>query len=564
MKTEVKCNRLPGLLQYNWILLVILIVMLPSIYWIGSDHHIWPWDQAWYGEVSVDLWFKLTQRFSEWWPAMVAAFNIKAPGVAWIGQFFTPLGQAMGSIEAGLLCSLIATQIGTLLFAWKIADEIAPKKGLVACASVLIFASAPLFVAMSHQYVTEPLQLFGVTYFYFLATRGYRMPRVLLLGNLMIAASIALLAKATSPIYCVLPGLIATCALFQKRDAKNKASGMEVFWEWFCLSSGLALCALCGKWYAVNIEGVREQVKLAMSLEVTVHYGRAGTFFQKLPIWFAALQCSFGMPWVIIGVLILCGVGIAASRIRARGIVQPCDAGRAPLNLLAIASVIHILWVISLCAMNYNEENRYLLPLLPAVAIIYLWFIAKIRFPWLLAGIVALFSYQWVVVCVQALGFSHADPRISYWVIPFDRNRTMARELARIVHRTSNANTNLRYSIVGMELPWLNANSFSFFAAKQELKSGVRCYCTSLSYGAKEMDLEWKRFNEIKPEYFISLEESVQPPPNFLNELSIPVLKRIRDDADFIQEPYASKFGVVLFRRNHQKTEATTPGSPVQ
>jgi hypothetical protein len=183
------------------------------------------------------------------------------------------------------------------------------------------------------------------------------------------------------------------------------------------------------------------------------------------------------------------------------------------------------------------------------------------RSRWLLAGVISLLSYQWIAVCAHALGLTPVNPRISYWVNAFDQSRIAGREVARIVHRTSNAETSLRYNIVGVEEQWLNASTFGFFAAKEELKSGKRCYYATLGYGAKDMEVAWKRMNDFKPLYFISLEETVQPPnPNFLNELSIPVLRRIRDDPDFVREPFASKLGVVIFYKNPKKTEDATPG----
>jgi hypothetical protein len=565
MNIAVKSNRLKGLFQNDWPVVVIMVVMLPSFYWIAIDHHIWPWDQALYGDVSVDLWFKITRRISGWWPAMLGAFGAKAPGIAWFGQFFVPLGQAMGSIETGLLCSVLATQIGSLFFAWKIAEEFAPGKRLVACVGILVFASAPLFVAMSHQYLTEPLQLFGVTYFYFLAARGHRMLRVTLLGNLLLATAIAMLGKATSPIYCALPGLIATRALFQKRDPRNEVSRKEVFWGWFCVFAGLVLCAMCAKWYLPNLAPVMKHVEEDMSLEVTINYGRAGTFFQKIRYWFTALQCSFQLPWVLIGQLILLGVGVAASRRRfGRDGISP-DALKAPLNLLAISSVIHILGVISLCSLNYEEENRFLLSLLPAVATIDLWLVRKIRSPWLLAGVIALFCYQWAAVCAYALGLTASNPRISYWVIPFDRNRAVAREVARVVQRTSNADTNRRTNIVGVDLPWLNLHTLRFFAAKAQLKSGARCSYDSLGYAEKNVEAAWALFDYLKPVYFISLEETAQPAsPDFLNGVSISILRRVRSDSSFIREPFSSKLGVVIFRKDVENSKAAMPVSSGQ
>src|SRR5260370_25875737 len=86
--------------------IVSVLLVLPNFYWVLKDKTVWPWDQAWYGEVSVDLWYLLTHHLGQWPAAMLSAFGSKTPGVAWFGQFFVPLGQAVGSIWVGLLLSI--------------------------------------------------------------------------------------------------------------------------------------------------------------------------------------------------------------------------------------------------------------------------------------------------------------------------------------------------------------------------------------------------------------------------------------------------------------------------
>lgn len=562
MKIEAKADRFQGLARY-WAVPVILLVMLPSLCWIANDHHPWPWDQAWYGEVSVDLWFKLSHHISQWVPAMATAFGSKAPGIAWLGQLFVPIGRLVGSIETGLLLSLIAAQIGSITLFYKLVREFVPERPLVAAAGILLFACAPLFVGMSHQYVVEALQLFGVTYFYFLAATGHRMQRLTLLGNLLLATAVALLAKVTSPIYCFLPGLIAAYAFFQKRDSTTEVSPKGARWGWLWLIAGVVLCLGCAMWYVRNLAAMRETLKLQTSLEFTLNYGRAGTFFEKLNYWLGALRSSFQFPWVIIGQLILIIDGITLGIILWKAQkLEPRAAGQWRFDLLTICSVVHLLAVLCICSTNYNEDNRYLLPLLPALATANIWLISKIRRTWALVVVIALFSAQWICVCAQAFGLAHIDNRIcSYWVTPLNKDRKEAREVVRIVQHTAPSDGISRYNIVGIELPWLNANTLSFFAAKEELKSGSRNYYTGLGYAAKDLDPAWKRMNDLKIEYFISLEETDQPKdPNFLNLISIAALRRIRDDPSFVSEPFSSDLGVVLFRRKSN----TPPSSAAQ
>jgi len=562
MKIEAKAGPLQGLAQH-WAVLVILIVMFPSFYWIVNDHHAWLWDQSWYGEVSVDLWFKLTHHFSGWFAAMATAFGSKSPGIAWLGQLFVPVGRAIGSIETGLLLSVLVTQIGSLALFYKAVRELAPGRPLVAAIGILLFACAPLFVGMSHQYVAEALQLFGVTYFYFLAATGHGMQRLTLLGNLLLATAIALLAKVTSPIYCLLPGLIVTYTFFRNRDSKAEAFPKNARWGWLWLFAGVVLCAACAIWYVKNLPAMRETLKLQTSLEFTLDYGRAGTFFEKMKYWLRAMLTSFQLPLLLVGPLALVGAGMALAPAIGDRETKPQESGRWRFNLLAACSVIHIVAVLCLCSTNYNEETRYLLPLLPAIATVNVWLICKIRQRWVLAGLTLLLSAQWIAVSLQALGWTHLSHEIcSYWVIPLDTDRKQAKEVVRIVQNTAPTDRISRYNIVGLELPWLNANTLSFFAAKEELIAGSRNYYTGLGYGAKDLDQAWKRMSDMKIEYFISLEEADQPEnPNFLNLISVAALRRIRDDPDFAPKSFTSDMGVVLFQRKAASPPAAS-GAP--
>jgi hypothetical protein len=75
----------------RWIYLLIVGLLTPSFFWIAQDYHVWPWDQAWYGEVSVDLCFWLTHSAYTWLATMADGLDLKPPGVVWIGQFFVLL-----------------------------------------------------------------------------------------------------------------------------------------------------------------------------------------------------------------------------------------------------------------------------------------------------------------------------------------------------------------------------------------------------------------------------------------------------------------------------------------
>ena len=522
------------------------------MYWIAQDHSVWPWDQAWYGEVSAELWFTLLNSPGNWWPAMMGAFGTKAPGIAWVGQWFVPIGRMLGSMESGLLLSIMIVQFGTLALTYKFGKEFIPISEGAPLLVCLMVGSAPLFIAMSHQYFTEPLQLFAVTYFYWIAASSRSRRRPEIIAHFLLATGVGLASKVTSPIYCLFPACIAVYDVLKgERTALTRLSS---FWKvGVLILAGIVVFGNVVIWYAKNGFALLGFVKLASSSSVALYYGAEGSFFHKFQYWLGALQKSVALPPVLLGLAIVFLITVIGRHsIDSEG-RQCLPSGR--LSLLAAGAFGHIGLVLAIFSLNVNEEHRYLLPLLPSVAVIFLWWLSRVNMRPVLLLIGLLFMGQWVYVESRAFGIVPPDDTMSHWVLPIQRGKEKKNELARIVELTCTQDQAHRYSITGVELPWLNANSMSFYAAKWKQDTNMQCHNTSLGYAEKDPVRAWKRLNDLNIAYFISLEETALPkPPNVLNEVSLSILQKIRADHRFTQLPYDSKLKVVVFRKNEDTT----------
>src|SRR5215471_4431302 len=111
MPPEPRPNGIGASLKY----FTIAVALFPSLVWILEDRRIWPWDQAWYGEVSVDLWYWLGHSFRQWSSSMVECLPLKPPGIVWLGQLFVPFSGLFGSTESTLLFSILITQFSLLV-----------------------------------------------------------------------------------------------------------------------------------------------------------------------------------------------------------------------------------------------------------------------------------------------------------------------------------------------------------------------------------------------------------------------------------------------------------------
>ncbi|MDP8983086.1 MAG: hypothetical protein M3O35_21120 [Acidobacteriota bacterium] len=515
------------------------ILLLPSLCWIALDKTVWPWDQAWYGEVSVDLWYQLMHHPSQWAAALVKAFGFKAPGIAWLGEFFVPLGQAFGSIEFGLLFSVLAAQFATLLLIYGIGRKLSAGRMQLALFGVLFVSAGPLFVAMAHHYLVESLQLLAVTYVFRIAIAAPEWSRLRLIAHLLLAVACALLAKSSSPLYTIFPGLVAAFWVIRAKcwvkDDSDRRTSLVI------LAIGLFAAAAAAAWYALNLSAAAEFVKNASGGAASIYYGHVGAFGPKLMFWLHALKASFFAPWVSIalGLLIL----TVAALVWKVGVARKLR----PAHFVVAAAVAEIILVTVVFACQVSEENRYLLPLAPALAICLMWvFAARNSVALIAAGVMAA---QLAVVHGQALGFTGMNPEVSYWLTPYQPDLGVPGELRELIRLTSGPGTEFRYNITGVEYPWFNANSLSFYAAKGRLSTGRRNYFTSLGYAETDAGRAWNRMQQIRTLYFAAVESDRQPPPDFLNQVSVPVLNRAAADPAFVRVPFPSRLGIVIFRR---------------
>jgi hypothetical protein len=226
------------------------------------------------------------------------------------------------------------------------------------------------------------------------------------------------------------------------------------------------------------------------------------------------------------------------------GAVRPKPA--PGIRLLLLLSLFQIVFVLLVFSTNDTVESRYLFALLPSLAILFMSVCAQLPGRGVLAILIALSGLQWIVVNDAALRASNWIANRSQWLLQLDSSRSHFDDLTHIIQLTSTVPG--RYNIVGVEVPWLNANSAAFFAAKNRLATGVRCNYTSLGYAEKDVGAALKRIDEFSTQYFITLDEPFQPPQNFVNVVSLPVLRAVEGSARFQVIPFANQNGCLILK----------------
>jgi hypothetical protein len=113
---------------------------------------------------------------------------------------------------------------------------------------------------------------------------------------------------------------------------------------------------------------------------------------------------------------------------------------------------------------------------------------------------------------------------------------------------TCNQYSAQKYSIVGVDYPWLNANSAEFLSAQNELAGGQKCLYTSFGYAETNVATATKRMFDIHAPYVISPQPSIQPPPDAFNQVALPMAEYLLNSQDFAAEFVPPDDVLIIFR----------------
>ena len=526
--TFLNKNRIYTIINYFFLFLFIF----PSLIWIFVDKRVWPWDQASYANNSLELFYSLVSSPLDWIKGMMLAGSVKAPGIAWLGQFFVPLGVMLGSIDIGFLLSILLIQFLVLVLVFESVKELSNGRKLIAITACLVLASAPLFVGMSHQYFVEPMQTFAVAWFICIASFAPKSDSKLIALQILAASSFAMLAKVSSPFYCFGYGLIALVYVYKNRLKQNNELefSMDSSQRFIRIKIVAIVILTLGtiSWYTINFSKIINFAVRAAGGDFAELYGTRDTFINKLIYWLNAIRSSFFFPGILVLLTLICLVGLIRY-------LWEKNHNLDHFNLCAAVSLIHIAVALAVFSLSVNEETRYIMPLIPHLAIIVSWGLAQIDRQ-VITGFISLALFlQLAATHGQALAIIQPNPNISPWLYPLDKNVTNVNNIEQIVRQTCTKADKHRISIVGVELPWLNLNSVNYFAAKQRLENReIQCYYTYLGYAETDPNKAWKRMLDLNVNYFIALNRSWhQPSPDAFNQVSLPIMDKVETDPAF-------------------------------
>jgi hypothetical protein len=551
MKNETFTTCAPesvGLLKFRWLSLFAAALLTPSLFWIALDHRVWPWDQAWYGEQSVDSWYWLTHSIVKWVQPAPALQSFKPPALVWIGQFFVPLRHLFGSVELSLLVSTVLAQFVLLLVILKIGTVMSKESRLIAVTGVLFTAGALQFVRHTHEFFVEPLQAITVAWAFLVALRAHRWSRSRIMLHLAANFAFGLLVKASTPAYCWLPLLYCVFVMLRKRNdipfsSEWKSRSFRAFFVVTC--AGILICLY---WYSLHISDVWQHVYAAASGEEALDYGSRDTIVNKLGVWIPiVLSCFFSplLSWVCLAAL-----GLAAYLVTRRGTDAWKKTLRSqPVTILAILQVAFLLFLFS---SNIGVDYRYAYAMLPSLAIV-IMAICKILPRTAIIALMLLCGARWAMVNYSSFSGEVFDNQSKALSAPH-RDRTEFDELTRVVQLTATPG-NLN-NMIAVEYHWLNADSARFFAAKERLSSELRSNFISAGYAQKNLDAAMRRMEDFHVSHVITVaKDSTDPFPPYLNIVSRAILDKIEHDNRFTAAAMPSKKKILVFGFHPPQTD---------
>lgn len=530
--------------------LVCAASLIPSLVWIVRDRRVWPWDQAWYGEVSVDLWYLLTHAPGQWYQTMENAFGMKPPAIAWLGQFFVPLRHLFGSVEAALLFGILLTQMAVLMVIYRICAELAPASrglgfGHLGFIGVAVAAGAQAFAGLSHQYFVEPLQCLAVAWTVLIAVRAHEWPRARIAIHLGASLLFGMLVKASTPLYELFPIVFILLSLARSQNAWDFGDEWRRWPSKALMYATVVSSAFGVVWYRRNYSAVVEHVRFSASGEGALNYGFRAPVAQKAIVWWRLLDQAFLEPYLgwVLGILALAA---GAAILFARAPVARWRRG-LPICLMSAAQIALVVYVF---ALNDNLEERLLYALLPYIAIIFVWLssfvLSSASRYWVEVLVFVACAAQWTAVNRACFAPATVLANQFRWLNPIVTDTTAHRDLSEVVRQTS---IFTGYNIVAVQEPWLNENSAAFFAAVNRLHTGIRSNYTSIGYAEKDPSAAMKRIDGFAAKFVITLEERHQPSPDFLNVVSLDVLHDLNNSQRFRETPFPNKTGIVIFER---------------
>jgi hypothetical protein len=385
----------------------ISFLIAPIFIYILLDKNQFWGDACTYGALSIRLWLTLLNNPHEWFLKVFTAHPYRPPLVYAWGEFFVPVGHALGSIGTGLRLSILAASIASLFLTWRILKRLF-ENTTISFIGCLIMASAPLFISQSRLFRLEIPQLFITLCFINLMLTASDQDKISVWSKMAILGCLGLLIKISTPIFLIIPIFI----LLQKLFKKDSIPFETISYKHLLLGiTALFLSIYTFAWYVTHLK--REMVYFHKSYLLN---DLPLSFMERISYWLSSIQdCFFFLPALIAIIIIL-----QWSLKKRENLIK-----YSPLILYV--SFLQILLFFVIQGTSTVGVHRFILPLLPYFILICSFAIAVCNNKIINALIICAFLFQFIFLHAFSFGLVNNRGAVSpfsnqAWIFPITNN----------------------------------------------------------------------------------------------------------------------------------------------
>jgi hypothetical protein len=521
-----------------------IVLLAPSTAWIFRDLRVWPWDQAYYAELTLKIHYAMAQGPLAALKALLTVPDSRPPLLPWLAQGATALIGLLGAPERAFLLTNIAAAAVTLWLVYSATRRFGGNLG-AALTIMLLAAGTSDFIAFNHQFLVESVQSMAIAGVACIALRADRLSWLRLAAATLFWVALALLAKASS-VGFVAPFLLYIGVACATAGAKRQAATSA---DVGLLLGASLLAAVTIAWYAINWSAMVGHVIESTYSNIALLYGAVRPLPVKLQFWSRELLRALSpFPWLAGLVLLVCVVAliIAVARQLRGGLKNLLGAAVDSGLLFALCLAGTIIVGLLAYSRTIAEDPRFLAPLVPLIVLLFSWSLATLQRRWLTAGAAVLLACNWAATHAIAQGFVSFSPALGYLQAPQVMPASVERMIL-VVRDGCDRRHPERLNIIGVELPDFNAVAAWFYAEKQYPTLGYRCNFTSLGYAQTDVTAAIKRIYDIDPDFIVTLPlEELDDDP--FNHLSRPIAQWLATSRDF-ERVTPNGGSLVIYRR---------------
>jgi hypothetical protein len=155
---------------------------------------------------------------------------------------------------------------------------------------------------------------------------------------------------------------------------------------------------------------------------------------------------------------------------------------------------------------------------------------------------------QFLLVLGYSYGLLAPAPILSPYLIPLDSKGEHLAQLQQVLRLTCNSETNNRWIFLGLNLPYFNANSLSYYSKLESIHAGGKCGYLNLA--GSDPENAWRNVLAEHPGAIVFLKnELAQVAPNDgLNPYSRAVFNRASSVSEFVLNRPAENSNLIVFR----------------